>query len=205
MTNSPHYYLRLSVNMEHTLAARNVHSLGAKKEKVSLNSVLAKLVALALERHPMINSSWGKDRILLYRRKDIAVAVATENGLLAPVVRSCEAKTVSQIDVELEKLIENARQGKLHPEEYQNPTFTISNLGMYDLESFTAIINPPAAAILAVGKIIEKPVGINGEIVLKPMMEMIMSCDHRVIDGAVGAAFLKDLKDIIEEPLLALF
>jgi pyruvate dehydrogenase E2 component (dihydrolipoamide acetyltransferase) len=198
----PHYTLNLSIDMTTFLETRRFYNQRHGDPLLSVNTLLVKGVSVALGRHPLLNASWGETVITLHPRIDIAVAVATESGLLTPVVRDCSAKSAGAIETELQGLIVRAREGKLLPEDYQNPTFTISNLGSYGIEHFTAIINPPAAAILAVGRIMEKPVGLDGGIVLRPLMSATLSCDHRLVDGAVGAAFLRELKDIIEKPFL---
>lgn len=153
----------------------------------------------------MINAAWQDDNILIRKQIDIGLAVALPDGLITPVVRDCGNKGIKEIDGELRKLIEKARNNKLTPEEYQNAGFTISNLGSFGIEEFTAIINPPGSAILAVGEMKKMPVvDEEDNIKVQTQMKLTLSCDHRVIDGAVGAAFLKDLKDIIEDPFRAL-
>jgi pyruvate dehydrogenase E2 component (dihydrolipoamide acetyltransferase) len=163
------------------------------------------MVSIAFRNHPYINASLKSDKIIVHANHDIAVAVGTENGLVAPIVRNCQSKSILQIDNELKDLIARAKEGRLLIEEYEDSTFTISNLGMYDIENFTAIINPPGAAILAIGKITEEAVVVDREINIKPKMNLILSCDHRLIDGTVGAAFLKEIKDILELPMLGYF
>ena len=201
--SAPHYYLNLSADMEQLLACRQAPRAGKASERVpSINALLAKIVAPLLIKHPLVNASWQGERILLFQHVDIGFAVATDEGLITPVIRRCEEKSVKEIDEELVQLVLKAKEGKLLPADYQDNTFTITNLGMFDIESFTAIINPPASAILAVGKIIKKPVVSGDELTIRPMAELVLGCDHRVIDGAVGAAFLKDLKSWLELPLL---
>jgi len=202
--SAPHYYLRTRVVVDELLQARESLEKEVGK-KVSLNAFLIKLAAETIKKHPMINSTWAGDRIILYKQINIGLAVAQEDGLITPVVRDCGSKGILQIDEELRDLVERARQGKVNPDEYSNATFTISNLGMYDIEEFTAIINPPGSAILAVGKITNEPVVEGSEIVVRSAMRLTLSCDHRVIDGAVGAAFLQELKRIIESPLRSLY
>jgi len=172
--------------------------------KASINDFLIKAVAAALTRHPEVNASWQENVIRRYNRVHIGVAVAVEDGLITPVIRDAHAKGIAQIAQEVKELAARAREKKLQPEEYTGATFSISNLGMFGIEEFTAIINPPEAAILAVGKVEEKPVVENGEVVIRQRMRMTMSCDHRVIDGATGARFLQTLKDYIEEPMMML-
>lgn len=200
---APHYYLKTSVDMEQLLACRDPQDRGAKSEKVpSIDALVAKVATPLLQRHPLINASWQGSRIILFQHVDIGFAVATDEGLITPVVRHCEDKSLAVIDEELRQLAGKAKEGRLLPADYQDNTFTITNLGMFDIESFTAIINPPASAILAVGKVIQKPVVRLGELAARPVAELVLGCDHRVIDGAVGAAFLRDLKKALERPLL---
>ncbi len=215
MFTAPHYYLKLSVNMDRLLEAR--HNLNLhREEKVSLNAFLMKLSGIALERHPIVNSTWNGDTITFHPTADIGLAVAKEDGLITPVVRNCARKGVLEIDSELRDLVDRARKGKLRPEEYTKATFTISNLGSYGIDEFTAIINPPASAILAVGAITNQPVFDNDngggcsceeedEILVVPMMRLTLSCDHRVIDGARGAMFLGDLKSLLEDPVQGIY
>lgn len=203
--SAPHYYLTITVRMDALVEARRRLNEQAAA-KVSFNAFLVKFVAQALARHPMVNAGWQGDSIRAFGSADIALAVALEDGLITPVVRACHAKGVTAIDAELSGLIERARAGKLAPEEFTNATFTISNLGSFGIDEFTAIINPPGAAILAVGRMSRQPVVTDGDrIEVQSLMKMTLSCDHRVIDGAVGAAFLKDLKDMMEDPVKALF
>lgn len=203
--SAPHYYLRVSVEVDALLEARK--NLNAKRDtKVSLNSFLMKFVAESLKRHPMVNASWQGDTIRKFGSVDIGLAVAVNDGLITPVVRQCGAKGITSIDAELTELIDKARTNRLSQDEYSNATFTISNLGSFGIDEFTAIINPPGSAILAVGATQKVPVVIDDEnIAVAQVMQLTLSCDHRVIDGAVGAAFLKDLKDMIEEPIRALY
>ncbi len=198
---APHYYLKLSVDMALILEAREAlrHPDGTK---LSLNTFLMRFAAEALRRHPMVNATWGQDAITLHPRADIGLAVAQPDGLITPVVRDCGAKGLRAIDQELQELVGRARAGRLAPEEYTGATFSISNLGAFGIEEFTAIINPPGSAILAVGEIRRQPVAGPGDaLVVRPLMKLTLSCDHRVIDGAVGAAFLKELKELMENPI----
>ncbi len=196
--SAPHYYLSLSITMELVQEERARARERIRGKGPSLNAVLIKAASTSLERHPAVHSSWSGENILRHHRADIALAVATPNGLLTPVVHDCYGKSVEQIDAELQMLFDAAKRSDLKPQDYEGATFTISNLGPYDIESFTAIINPPASAILAVGKIMERPVVVEHTIVVKPMMSVTMSCDHRVIDGAEAAAFVKEFKGILE-------
>jgi len=203
---APHYYLRLSVIMDDLLAKRKKYNASHPDEKLSFNAFLIKLAAEAIKRYPVVNSSWGDDQIVQHASIDIGLAVAQEDGLITPVIRDCGSKGIRQIDAELKELIQKARQGRLTPEEYTGATFTISNLGSYGIEEFTAIINPPGSAILAVGQTIKTPVVADDDTIsIQSLMRLTLSCDHRLIDGAKGAEFLKSLKDLMEDPLLALF
>jgi len=198
---APHFYLTVSVDMSNVLENRKLLN---KKYNLSLNAFIIKIVANTLKKHRRINATLNNDSIIEFGRVDIALAVAQEDGLITPIVRNADKKGILQIDDELKTLIDKAKNNKLDPEEYTNSTFTISNLGSFGIDEFTAIINPPGSAILAVGMIKETPVVENGEIVIKPIMKMTLSSDHRVIDGALAAAFMKDLKDTFENPILAI-
>ncbi|NLB42911.1 MAG: pyruvate dehydrogenase complex dihydrolipoamide acetyltransferase [Clostridiales bacterium] len=203
--NAPHYYLTITVAADNLVKTRK--SLNESQvDKVSFNTFLMKYVAEALKKHPMVNASWNGDTILKRKQADIGLAVAQTDGLITPVVRDCGNKGMLAIDQELRDLIERARNNKLMPEEYQNASFSISNLGSFGIDEFTAVINPPGSAILAVGAMKKVPaVDQDDNIVIETQMKLTLSCDHRIIDGAVGAAFLKELKDIIEDPIRALF
>jgi pyruvate dehydrogenase E2 component (dihydrolipoamide acetyltransferase) len=204
MYTAPHFFLTVAVEVDELLAARTRLNAGREK-KLSLNAFLMALAGRALARHPQVNSSWNGESLLRHARADIGLAVALPTGLITPVVRDCGRKGISAIDEELSGLIELARAGKLTPEQYEGATFTISNLGMAGIDEFTAIINPPGAAILAVGAARKEPVvAENDAIVVRQRMRITLSCDHRVVDGAVGAAFLRELADMLERPLLAL-
>jgi len=207
--SAPHYYLRIDVDAGAMMAARQRLNARLPKDpvgKVSPNAFLIKFVAETLKKYPVVNSSWQGDAILRFGKIDIALAVAQEDGLITPVVRDCGAKGIVQIDRDLKLLIDKARNNKLTPEEYNGATFTISSLGTSGILEFTAIINPPGSAILAVGRIHNAPVaGEDGTISVRSQMILTLSCDHRVIDGAVGAAFLSDLKAFIEYPIDLLY
>lgn len=207
--SAPHYYLRIDVDAGEMMAARQRLNARLPKDpagKVSPNAFLIKFVSETLKKYPVVNSSWQTDEILRFGKIDIALAVAQEDGLITPVVRGCGSKGIVQIDRELKNLIDKARSNKLTPEEYSGATFTISSLGTSGILEFTAIINPPGSAILAVGRIHKAPVvGDDGTIGVRSQMMLTLSCDHRVIDGAVGAAFLSDLKAFIEYPIDLLY
>jgi pyruvate dehydrogenase E2 component (dihydrolipoamide acetyltransferase) len=202
--SAPHYYLKIEVDMGPAMnARRRLNASGSPK--ISLNAFIIKFVAEALKRHPRVNAGWQGDSIVHFGSVDIGLAVAQPDGLITPVVRNCAAKGVRLIDADISGLVEKARQNKLLPEEYTGATFTVSNLGSFGIDEFTAIINPPGAAILALGRVRKVPVALEtDQVVVQSRMYMTMSCDHRVIDGAVGAAFLQDLKEIIEYPIHSL-
>jgi pyruvate dehydrogenase E2 component (dihydrolipoamide acetyltransferase) len=179
-----------------------VNAFEAGGKKLSFTDLIVKGCALALGRHPLVNAAYMDGKIRLYRRVDVGIAVALEDGLITPVVRRCDQKALRQIAQEAAELTERARARKLKPGEYTGATFTVSNLGMFDIEEFSAIINPPEAAILAVGAIAQKPVVVEGAVAVRRRMRLTLSCDHRVIDGATGARFLQDLKTLLEKPYL---
>ncbi len=196
----PHFYLTVEVDMDALVELReSLKDVG--DVKISYNDIIVKAVALNLRRHPEVNASFLGDVIRQYKRVHVGVAVAIEDGLITPVIRDCDGKSLRQIAREIRELSERARQKKLRPEEYTGATFTVSNLGMYGIEEFSAVINPPEGAILAVGAIVQKPVVKDGEIVVGQRAHLTLSCDHRVIDGATGAQFLMDLKGMLENPL----
>ena len=197
---APHFYLTMSIDMDAAVAARTKINEVAKV-KISFNDMVLKAVALSLKQHPKVNSSWLGDTIRYNHHVNIGVAVAVEEGLLVPVVRFADGKSLSQINVEVKEFAQKAKDKKLQPSDWEGSTFTISNLGMFGIEEFTAIINPPDACILAVGGIAQVPVVKNGQVVPGNVMKLTLSCDHRVVDGATGAAFLQTLKSLLEEPL----
>jgi pyruvate dehydrogenase E2 component (dihydrolipoamide acetyltransferase) len=199
----PHFYLTVEVDMGQAAEFREaVNAFAAGSQKISFTDILVKACAVALPRHPLANAAYVDGRIRVYHRVDVGIAVAVEDGLITPVVRRCEQKTLRQISQEATELAERARARKLRPEEYTGATFTISNLGMYDVEEFSAILNPPEAAILAVGAILQKPVVVDGAVAVRRRMRLTLSCDHRVLDGATGARFLQELKTVLEKPYL---
>lgn len=197
---APHFYLTVEIDMDKSILIRKQLN-EVSPVKLSFNDLVIKAVAAALRQHPAVNSSWLGDKIRYNRDINIGVAVAVDEGLMVPVVRHADMKTLSQVNQEVKALAEKARDRKLGMEEMQGNTFTISNLGMFGIEEFTAIINPPDACILAVSGIVEKPVVKNGEIQVGNRMKVTLSCDHRVVDGATGAKFLATFKEILEEPV----
>ena len=198
----PHFFLTTEIEMDRVVEMRRaVNELDAEL-KISINDVIIKVAAAALIQHPQVNASFQERNVRYYERADIGVAVAIEDGLITPVVRAADQKSLSQIAGEVRELAERARSRKLLPEEYTGATFSISNLGMLGIDEFTAVINPPEAAILAVGAVTPKPVVRDNQVVVRQMMRVTMSCDHRVIDGATGARFLQTFKRTLENPLL---
>jgi pyruvate dehydrogenase E2 component (dihydrolipoamide acetyltransferase) len=200
----PTFYLTIECDMTRMMELRKQVNQRLEKDgvKASINDFVIRAVAAALSRHPEVNASWGENAIVRHSRVHIGVAVAVEDGLITPIVRDADRKRVREIAGEVKELAGRAREKKLKPEEYTGATFSISNLGMFGIVEFTAIINPPEAGILAVGAVEEKVVVEEGEMVVRPRMRMTMSCDHRVIDGATGAKFLQTVQEMIEEPML---
>lgn len=197
---APHFYLTMEIDMDRAVASREQMN-EVSPVKISFNDIIVKAVAMALRQHPKVNSSWGGDYIRMKEHVHIGVAVAIDDGLIVPVVRFADSLSLSQISSETRRLAGLARDRKLQPSDWEGNTFTISNLGMFGIEEFTAIINQPDACILAVGAIRDVPVVKNGAVVPGKTMKVTMSCDHRVVDGAVGSAFLKTLKDFLEDPV----
>ena len=200
----PHFYMSVDCAIDDLLKIRT--SLNAKPEapRISINDFVIRAVALALRQVPAANASWSEDAILLWERADIAVAVALDDGLITPIVRGADQKGLAQIAAESKDLAERARAGKLKLEEFQGGTFSISNLGMYGIREFAAVINPPQGCILAVGVGEQRPVVKDGQLAVATVMTCTVSCDHRVVDGAVGAQFLAAFKKLIEDPLTML-
>ncbi|HFA51562.1 MAG TPA: pyruvate dehydrogenase complex dihydrolipoamide acetyltransferase [Bacteroidetes bacterium] len=197
---APHFYLTIEIDMDKAVEARP--QLNAiSPTKISYNDIVVKACAVALQQHPAVNSSWLGDRIRYNQHINIGVAVGIDEGLLVPVIRHANMKSLSQINLEVRALAAKARERKLQPDEMSGNTFTVSNLGMFGIEEFTAIINPPDACILAVSSIIKKPVVKNGEIVVGNRMKVTLSCDHRLVDGVTGAKFLQTLQGILENPI----
>lgn len=197
----PHFFLTIEIEMDRAAEMRRAINDLDPELKISINDIIIKVAAAALMEHPQVNASYQEKNVRYYERADIGVAVAIEDGLITPVVRSADQKQLSEIAREVRDMAERARHKKLRPEEYTGATFSISNLGMFGIDEFTAVINPPEGGILAVGAMTPKPVVREGEIVARQMMHVTMSCDHRVIDGATGAKFLQTFKKILENPL----
>jgi pyruvate dehydrogenase E2 component (dihydrolipoamide acetyltransferase) len=198
--SAPEFYLTITVDMDQAVSSRARINETAPV-KISFNDFVLKATALALKKHPAVNSSWMGDKIRVNHHVNIGVAVAVEDGLLVPVIRFADTKSLSQISIEVKDFVTKAKNKKLQPADWEGSTFTISNLGMFGMDEFTAIINPPDACILAISSIQQIPVVKNGAIVPGNVMKLTMTCDHRVVDGATGAAFLQTLKGLLEEPL----
>jgi pyruvate dehydrogenase E2 component (dihydrolipoamide acetyltransferase) len=198
--SAPHFYLTMEINMDKAVEARkSINEIAPVK--ISFNDMVIKAVAAALRQHPDVNVSWLGDKMRKNHHIHIGVAVAVKDGLLVPVIRFADNKSLSHIAVEVKDLAQKAHDKKLQPSDWEGSTFTISNLGMFGIEEFTAIINPPDACILAVGGIKETAIVKNGQLAVGNVMKVTMSCDHRAVDGAVGSAFLKTLKGLLEDPV----
>jgi len=197
---APHFYLTMSIRMDKAIEARKaINDMG--DVKISMNDIIVKAVAAALRKNPNVNVSWLGDKIRYNHHINIGIAVAIEDGLIVPVVKFADNKTISHISAEVKQLADKAKNKKLQPTEFEGSTFTISNLGMYGIDQFTAIINPPDACILAVGAATETVLVENGQMLVGNVMKVTLSCDHRAVDGAVGSAFLKTLKELLENPV----
>ena len=196
----PHFYLTVDYDVTNLLQLRQqlneIHNI-----KLSVNDLVVRAAALALRDHPNVNASWGDEAITQHGEVHIGIAVSTPEGLITPVVRNADQQSIPDIASTVRSLADKAKNRKLRPEEYQGSTFTISNLGAWGIEEFTAIINPPNSAILAIGAASQQPVVVNGQVVIRDRMKVTMSCDHRVIDGAAGAEFLKTLRTYVEQPV----
>lgn len=201
----PTFYLTVEIEMDKALEFRKMINASLKEdEKVSVNDVIVKAAAQALTKHAWVNASYQDKTVRFYEDADIGVAVAIEDGLITPVIRQANRKGIAEISKEIKELAGRARERKLHPEEYTGATFSISNLGMFGIKEFTAIINPPEAGIFAIGGATPTPVVRDGEIVVRSIMNVTMSCDHRVIDGATGAKFVQTFKQMLENPIMML-
>jgi pyruvate dehydrogenase E2 component (dihydrolipoamide acetyltransferase) len=187
--------------MERVFEAREALLSAGDQPRISFNDIIIKSVALALRQHPACNAWWQGDHIRYWNEVHVSMAVAIEEGLITPVIRNADHKSLREISAESRDLAARARERRLKPEEYTAGTFSVSNLGMLDIEEFTAIINPPEAGILAVGRMVQKAAAHDGVLGLRRRMRLTMSCDHRVIDGATGARFLQTLKGMLENPL----
>ncbi len=198
--SAPHFYLTSEINMDNAISARKAIN-SEEGVKVSFNDLIVKASAVALRKHPMVNASWHGDKMTIHKDINIGVAVAVDDGLVVPVLHSVDAMSLNQINAQVRGLAKKAREKKIQPSEMQGNTFTISNLGMFDIDEFTAIINPPDACILAVGSIVKKAIVKDDQLAIGNMMKVTLSCDHRIVDGVTGAKFLQTLKFLLENPI----
>jgi pyruvate dehydrogenase E2 component (dihydrolipoamide acetyltransferase) len=201
----PTFYLTAEIDLSRASELRDAMLATGEEFKVSFNDIVLKAVATALTQHPEVNAHWLGDKIRYHNRVHLGMAVATDDGLIVPVIFDADQKRMSEISAEAKSLAKKARERKLKPEEYTGSTFSVSNLGMFGIDQFTAIINPPEVAILAIGAVEEKPVVVGEEIEVQKRLRITMSCDHRVVDGAVGAKFLQTLRRMLENPLMLVF
>jgi len=198
--SAPHYYLNIELEMDNIISFRK-QFIQTQNIKISFNDIIAKAVSLSLAKHPKVNSRWYDDKIIFNEHVHLGVAVAVDDGLIVPVVKFSNSKDLPQINTEIKDFAERAKNKKLSPSEIESSTFTISNLGMFGIESFTSIINQPNSAILSIGAIVQKPIVKNNEVVVGNTMKLTLACDHRTVDGATGSLFLKTLKEYIENPV----
>jgi pyruvate dehydrogenase E2 component (dihydrolipoamide acetyltransferase) len=199
--SAPHFYLTMDIDMDNAVAARKaINEMGAGK--ISFNDLVIKAAALALKKHPKVNASWLGDKIRYNHHVHIGVAVAVEDGLVVPVIKFADTKSLQTLNEEVKTFAAKAREKKIQPADMEGNTFTISNLGMYGIDQFTAIINPPDSCILAVGAIRQEPVVKNGQVVPGNRMKVTLSCDHRSVDGATGSEFLLTFRQLLENPYL---
>ena len=201
----PTFYLTAELDLTRVMEMRAAMAELGPEFKVSVNDVLLKAIAVALSQHPEVNAHWGGDHIRYHNRVHLGMAVATDDGLIVPVIWDADRKRMSEISKEAKELATRARERKLTPEEFTGSTFSVSNLGMFGIDQFTAIINPPEAAIIAIGTSEDKLVVIHGEPVVRQRVRLTMSCDHRIIDGAIGAKFLQTLRRLVENPLMLVY
>ena len=198
--SAPHYYLNIELEMDNMISFRK-QFIQTQNIKISFNDIIAKAVSLSLAKHPKVNSRWYDDKIIFNEHVHLGVAVAVDDGLIVPIVKFANSKDLPQINSEIKDFAERAKSKKLTPAEIEGSTFTISNLGMFGIESFTSIINQPNSAILSIGAIVQKPIIKNNEVVAGNTMKLTLACDHRTVDGATGSLFLKTLKEYIENPV----
>ena len=198
--SAPHYYLNIELEMDNMISFRK-QFIQTQNIKISFNDIIAKAVSLSLAKHPKVNSRWYDDKIIFNEHVHLGVAVAVDDGLIVPIVKFANSKDLPQINSEIKDFAERAKNKKLTPAEIEGSTFTISNLGMFGIESFTSIINQPNSAILSIGAIVQKPIIKNNEVVAGNTMKLTLACDHRTVDGATGSLFLKTLKEYIENPV----
>jgi pyruvate dehydrogenase E2 component (dihydrolipoamide acetyltransferase) len=197
----PHYYLTLDVDMTDAMAFREqLNASATEEQRVSVNDLVVKACALALQRHPKFNAEFAENTLKMHEQVNIDIGIALDEGLIAPAILDCESKTLGRIAMESKDLINRAKSGRLTAEEYSDGTFTITNLGAYGVETLIGIINPPQAAILGVGSVMEQPVARDGQVVVRRVMKVALSADHRVTDGAEGARFIKEIQGLLESP-----
>lgn len=201
----PTFYLTMEADLTRTAELREAMTEAGSDFKVSFNDIILKAVATALARHPEVNAHWLGDRVRQFNRVHLGMAVAIEDGLITPVLFDADRKGLGQLSHEARELAGQARERKLTPEQYTGSTFSVSNLGMFGIDQFTAIINPPESGIIAVGQVEDKPVVVDGAVVVRKRARFTMSCDHRVIDGATGARFLQDLRRMLQNPLMIVY
>lgn len=199
--NIPHFYLSIECNLDKLLYLREELNFEAKDYKISINDLIIKAASMSLKEVPEVNASWSDEAIIQYNNIDVAVAVAIDGGLITPIIRNSDQKSIIEISTEMKSLAKRARENSLKPEEFQGGGFSISNLGMYGIKEFKAIINPPQSCIMAIGTSNKRPVVINDKIEIATILDISLSCDHRVVDGAVGAKFLASFKKFLEHPL----
>ena len=203
--SAPHFYLNVDINMDEAISSRKkVNEIVGEENKISFNDMIIKSAAMALKKHPQVNASWMGEKIRFYKHVHVGVAIAVEEGLLVPVVRHADQKGMSRISAEVREYAKKAKNKELQPKDWEGNTFTISNLGMFGIDDFTAIINPPDSAIMAVGNIKEQAISVNGEIKSANIMRVTLSCDHRLVDGATGAKFLETFRNYLESPVAML-
>ena len=198
--SAPHYYLNIELEMDNMISFRK-QFIQTQNIKISFNDIIAKAVSLSLAKHPKVNSRWYDDKIIFNEHVHLGVAVAVDDGLIVPIVKFANSKGLPQINSEIKDFAERAKNKKLTPAEIEGSTFTISNLGMFGIESFTSIINQPNSAILSIGAIVQKPIIKNNEVIVGNTMKLTLACDHRTVDGATGSLFLKTLKEYVENPV----
>ncbi|WP_185864404.1 dihydrolipoamide acetyltransferase family protein [Blattabacterium cuenoti] len=203
--SSPHYYLFSEINVDKLIEFRkNINDKLSLEERISFNDIIIKAVAKALNIHPDINTSWNKDEMIYYSDINIGIAVALEDGLIVPVIKNADKKSLSQISKEMKDKVLRSKLRKIQPEEIEHSTFTVSNLGMYGIESFTSIINHPNSSILSIGSIMKKPIIKDAKIIIGSVMKITLSCDHRIIDGANGSSYIISLRKFLEDPITIL-
>ncbi|WP_185853271.1 dihydrolipoamide acetyltransferase family protein [Blattabacterium cuenoti] len=204
--SAPHYYLFNEINVDKLIELRkNLNDKLSLEEKISFNDIIIKAVALSLKKHPDMNISWDEEEVILHSQIHIGVAVAVKDGLIVPVIKNADQKSLLQISKEIKDKVLRSKSKKIQPEEIENSTFTVSNLGMYGIESFTSIINIPNSSILSVGSIMKRPIIKNSKIKIGSVMKITLSCDHRIIDGAVGSSYIHSLRNFLEDPITILF